>query len=129
MGLEAGLVHVGREDHGLEGEQVSGVQNLPLVLVADIAAGGLALVEPVPQALEDLGRVEEFLIPLAGLGVLVDPPLHHLQVGHDQLQVDDLNVPGGVAAALHVDDIGVVEAAHHMDDGVGLPDVGQELVA
>ena len=35
----------------------------------------------------------------------------------------------GSQSALYVDDIGVVKAAHHVDDGVGLPDVGQELVA
>src|SRR5699024_12075652 len=29
----------------------------------------------------------------------------------------------------HVDDVVVVKAAHHMDDGVALPDVPQELVA
>ena len=28
-----------------------------------------------------------------------------------------------------MDDVLVVKTAHHMDDGVGLPDVGQELVA
>ncbi len=35
----------------------------------------------------------------------------------------------GSHAALHVDDVVVVKAADHVDDGVRLPDVGQKLVA
>ena len=31
--------------------------------------------------------------------------------------------------ARHVDHVVVLEAAHHVDDGVGLADVGQKLVA
>ena len=105
------------------------MEDLPGLFITGVAAGGFPFVEPVPQALEDLRRVEELLVPLARFGVLVNPALHHLQVGHDQLQVDDGNIPGGVTAALHVDDVVVVKAAHHVDNGVGLPDVGQELVA
>ena len=73
--------------------------------------------------------MQKLLVALAGLGVLVDAALDHLHVGHDQLQVDDADVAGGVAAALHVDDVVVVKAADHMHDGVRLPDVGQKLVA
>ena len=129
MVLEPRLVQVGGKDHRLQGEQIGGGQNGLLLLVTGVAPGGLAVVEPVPQALKDLGGVEVLLVPLAGLGVLLDAALHHFQVRHHQFQVDDVDVPGRVAAALYVDDIGVVKAAHHVDDGVGLPDVGQELVA
>ena len=127
--LKAGLVHIGCEDDGLQGQQVGGGQNLCLLLIAGVAAGGLALPQPGQQSLEHLSRVEELLVSLAGLGVLLNAALHHLHVCHDELNVDNLNVPGGIAAALYVDDVLVVKAADHMDNGVGLPDVGQELVA
>ena len=126
---EAVLVQVGGVDHGLEGQQVAGGDQAAVVLVAVVAPGGLAVVEPGEQALEHLHLVEELLVPLGGLLGLVDPPLHHLRVGQDQLQVDDVDVPDGVRGALHMDDVLVVEAADHVDDGVGHADVGEELVA
>src|SRR5690606_41176919 len=43
--------------------------------------------------------------------------------------VDDLDVGHGIDAAGHVDDVLVFETAHDVDDGVGLADVGEELVA
>ena len=51
------------------------------------------------------------------------------QVGQAQLGLDDLDVGDRVDLAGHVDDVRVLEAAHHVDDGVGLADVAQELVA
>ena len=71
----------------------------------------------------------ELLVALQGFRGLLHPALDHLQVRHHQLHVDDVDVPPGVRAALHVNDVLVVKAADHVDDGVGLPDVGQELVA
>ena len=38
-------------------------------------------------------------------------------------------VPHRVHTAIHMGDIGVIEAAEHMQDSVGLADIGQELVA
>ena len=75
-----------------------------------------------------------FLSPLAALGRPLDPAVHHLQIRHDELQVDGLDVPLGVHGHVgagvrhHVHDVLVVKAADHMDDGVGLPDVGQDLL-
>ena len=73
--------------------------------------------------------MEELLVRLGGLGGLVDAALHHLHIGHDELNVDDADIPYRVGGALHMDHVLVVKAAHHVDDGIGLPDVGQELVA
>ena len=52
-----------------------------------------------------------------------------LKVGQDQLQVDGLDVACRVNRAVHMDDVVVVKAAHNMDNGVDLADMGQELVA
>ena len=44
-------------------------------------------------------------------------------------EVDDLDVTLGVDAVGYVDDVLILEAAHHVGDGIGLADVGEELVA
>jgi len=69
---------------------------------------------------------------LARLGLLaqaVHAVLQHLGVGQDELGLDDLDVAHGVHVAVHVHHVVVLEAAHHVQDGLGLADVGQELVA
>ena len=82
------------------------------------------------QALEHLRLVGEFLVPALGsLFTLVYSPLDQLHVGHDELQVDYIYVARRVGAALDVDDILVVKAAHHVDDGVRAAYVLQEFVA
>ena len=43
--------------------------------------------------------------------------------------VDDFLVAHGVDGAVHVGDVVVVEAAEHVQDGIRLADVGEELVA
>ena len=51
------------------------------------------------------------------------------EIGERQLGVDDLDVGDRIDLAGDVDDVVVVEAAHHVRDRVGLADVGEELVA
>jgi hypothetical protein len=84
----------------------------------------LALLQHVHQALR--------LLVLAGLGHFLVPHqalLHRGQVGQAQLGLDDLDVGDRVHPAGHVDDVLVLEAAHHVHDRVGLADVAKELVA
>ena len=70
-----------------------------------------------------------------GFGHPAGPVLDHFQVGEDQLIVDDVDVGQGIDGLClgdvlhHVDDVVVVKAADHVDDGVAFPDVAQELVA
>ena len=69
---------------------------------------------------------------VAALGVflgLVDAAVYHLEVCHDELSVDDLNVAQRVGRALNMSDVGVFKAAHDMDDRVAAADVGQKLVS
>ncbi len=70
----------------------------------------------------------ELLVALQGLGGFFHPAGGHLQIRHDQFHIDDFNVPPGVGAALHMDDVFVVKAADYVDNGVGFPDIGQEFV-
>ena len=55
--------------------------------------------------------------------------LDGLQVGEDQLGVDGLHVRARIHLAVDVDDVGVIEHADHLGDGLRLADVGEELVA
>ena len=55
---------------------------------------------------------------------LAQTALDGLEVLELQLEVDDLLVPHRVHAAVHMGDVGVVEAAEHVQDGVGLADIG-----
>ena len=132
---EARLVHVGGVDDGLQAQQVGGFHNGAVLVAAVEGAGGPSGVEMLRQGPEYLGLVQELLVALGGLGGLLHPAVHHVQVRHDQLQVDGLDVAQGVhrhvgpGVGHHVHDVLVVEAAHHMDDGVGAADVLQELVA
>ena len=59
----------------------------------------------------------------------LDAVFHGFEVFQLQLCVDDFLVAYGVHRAVHVDDVAIVEAAQHVDDGVALADVAQELVA
>ncbi len=82
------------------------------------------------QLLEDGFLRQGFLV--AALGVardLLQLFLAAVEVGEDQFEVDDLDVALGVDAVGDVDDVLVLEAAHHVGDGIGLADVGEELVA
>ena len=132
---KAFLVQVGGVDDGLEAQKFAGGDEGGVVLITLEGPGGVAVVEPVPQFGEDLHLMEVLLVALGGLLGLVDAALHHLHVGHDQLDVDDGDVSrrvhGHVGAGVghHVHDVLVVEAADHMDDGVTFPDVGQKLIA
>ena len=132
---KAGLVHVGGVDDGLQAQQVRRLHDSPVLRAAVEGAGGLTGVEMLRQSPEHLRLMEEFLVALGGLGGLFHPAVHHLQVRHDQLQVNGLDISQGihrhVGAGIghHMHDVLVVEAAHHMDNGVGAADVFQELVA
>jgi hypothetical protein len=68
---------------------------------------------------------------VAGFGHLGEPQhalLHGLQVGQRQLGVDHFDVGDGIDAAGHVHHVVVLEAAHHMGDGVGLADMARNLL-
>ena len=132
---KAVLVHVGGVDNGLQGQQVAGGDQGLVVIGAVKGAGRLAAVQMRRQRLEHIHLVEEFLVPLGGLLGLVHPALHHVQIRHDELHVNGLNVPHGIHRHIgtgvrhHMHDVLIVKAADNVDNGVGLPDVGQELVA
>ena len=63
------------------------------------------------------------------LAVALDRAFHHREVGQCQFGQDDLDIGNGIDLAGDMHHIGIVKAAHHVDDGIGLADVGEKLVA
>ena len=64
----------------------------------------------------------DLLLGLEGL-------LHKLNVLESQLLADDVEITDGVDVSLDVDNLGIVEAAHDLEDGIDSSDVRQEGVA
>ncbi len=117
-------------DEGLGGQQTELLEVLHLQLVAlDRGEDGVAAFQHRLGGL-DGGQLGGF--PLLDLDFFFDPRdgiFDGLQVGQDQLGVDGLHVRAGIDLAVDVDDVGVIEHAHDLGDGLGLADVGEELVA
>jgi len=129
---DAGFIYVGDVELRLHGdeEEVAGDELFGVVELG--GAGGLAGV----QDLEELLDGGELGLGGCGCGVglggffgLVEALLYGVEIGEQELGVDDVDVVEGVDAAGYMDDFGIGEAADDVEDGVGLADVREELVA
>ncbi len=90
---------------------------------------GLPAESAAKQLLHDGDLGEQLLVPLGLLARLVERALQRAEIGEHQLGVDGGDVPQRVDAAVDVDHVRRLEAAHHVEDGVDLADVAEELVA
>ncbi len=109
------------------------MEQLFLLGLALDQARRLALAQQHQRAID---QVEHFL---GGLGVFagalglflqcVDALFQAVEIGQHQLGLDGLDVGDRIDLALDMGDVAVLEAAHHMHDGVDLADGGEELVA
>ncbi len=128
----AGVVHVAHIQDWLGREQEHALGGGLLILrVKGHRACALALEQSLTISLQNV-KLDACLLVASHLGSLLHllhTALHRLQVLELQLGVNDFLVPHRVDAAIHMHDVAVVEAAQHMDDGVTLAYVGQELVA
>ena len=95
----------------------------------------VAILEPLENLLYR-GLLGKHLLHLqaatAGAGLLLlslESLLGELNVLQPQLLADDVQVTGGVYVTLDVDDLGVIEASNHLEDGVDGADVRQEGIA
>ena len=134
------LAHVAGVEDGLAAQQAHLVEHgllLGVALVEVEAAGGLAAFQMSSKLLQpcSLGGGSLVVAALCSLGHPACAVLNDLEVGEDQLIVDGVDVRDGVHGfglghILHdMDDVVVVKATHHMDDGVALADVAEEFVA
>ena len=124
------LGNVGRVDHRLVGQQIIGSDPCLLILIVHLQAScQLAILQMGFDPLQESHFLGQLLVILGASGRFCDPALQDLHVREDQLEVDGLNVPQRVHTAVHMHHIAVLKAAHHMNDGVYLTNIGQELVA
>ena len=127
------LVHVGHVDDGLEREQEELLGRGALVVSHVHRGRTVAVVQPAEQTLGNLELGHELLVALALLLELGQLLLERLDVGQDELGLDGLDVALGVNERVRAVDlahhVGVGEVTNDLADGIGLADVGQELVA
>ena len=129
------LIHVGGIDNRLQCQKIRGCDEGLILIGALECPGGLTAVQMSSKRLEYVHLMQKLLIALGGLGSLVHTALHHVQIGHDKFHVNRLNIPYGVngdvcsGIGYHVHDVFIIKAADHMDNGIRLPDIGQELIA
>ena len=116
-------------EHRLGGQQRQAPEWLALVGRQIHGAGRPALAQHRQRPLHqvDLG-LGVLVAALGPLGRGQHPPLQPLHVGQHQLGVDDLGIAHRVDRAFDMGDL-ALEAAQHVQHGVGLADIGQELVA
>ena len=101
------------------------------VALADI----LAIVEPSQDLLNDLLLLTGLLLlqtltTHAGLLLLVlESLLDKLNILEPQLLADDVEITGGVHVTLDVNNLGIIEATNHLEDGIDSTNVGQESVS
>ena len=93
----------------------------------------LALAKQRQRAADEVKRLLRLLGILVGAARLalqaVEAPLQALKIGEHQLRLHRFDIGQRIDAALDVRDVGILEAAHHMRDGVDLADIGEKLVA
>ena len=128
---DAGLVDVGDVELRLGGDEEELAGDGALVVGEVGGAGRLAGVEDGEELLQHGVLGFDFGV-VAGFGGALDfgvALFDGVEVGEEELGVDDVDVVEGVDTAGDVDDLGVVEAADDVADGVGGADVAEELVA
>ena len=64
-----------------------------------------------------------------GLAVFGQLLFHGREIGERELRVDGLDVRERIDLARDMNDVGILEAAHDVRDGVGLANVREKLVA
>ena len=71
------------------------------------------------------GGLVEFRIFLR----LLQTALHDFHVAEEQLGIDRINVVCRIDLTVHMNDIVIFKAAHHMNDGFNFTDMSKELVS
>ncbi len=124
--LQVVLADVDHGQHRLVGQQEVGTQQAPVVGVEVAAVERRAFGQVLVRPTQGGHLVGQAAVLLGRLAPLVDLGLDRGQVGQGQLGLHDAQVLERVRRSGHVV---IGEGAQHEGDGIGLTDVGQELVA
>jgi len=124
------LVDVGDVQNRLVGQEKEFVDEGLVGGVHLKGAGPVAGAQVVVEAFEHLKLLGGILIALLRGGLdRVESLVDGLQVFQEKLGVDDLHVAHRIDRSVHVRHLFVLEAAHHVNDGVDLPDLREKLIA
>ena len=124
------LVDVGDVEDRLRGEREQPLRGVPGGVGNREVANRGAGAERLDDLLEPVALGDRLLGSRARLlDHPLEPALGLLEVGGEQLGLDQVDVLAGVDAALRMRDPAARMTAHHVTDRVGLADRGQELVA
>ena len=128
--VDAVDVDVADVQDGLAGQEHQLAHHLLALLVCLEATRGFLAFQVCQERLANLDdRLSLLIATLGGAPKLVDLLLDGLDVLQDQLRVDDHLIAYRIDATVYVHHVVVLEAAHDVQDGVGLADVAEELVA
>ncbi len=125
-GCEHRFVHVEDVDDRLRGQQAE------LLDQREIQTGGgerLTAIKRGNGGVDHGQHLRVHLLPLYFFLVTRTRLLERLQIRKDQLGVDGADVALRLHLSVHVDDVFVGEAAHHLRNGIRLTNVREELVA
>ena len=124
------LRHIRGEDYRLCRQEI--IIRKPCFFLLPVQFKGnrrLPAFQMLPEPLQHLKFFRLLLIISGASAHSGHPALQHFQIGKNQFQVNRLYIAHRVNRTVHMDDIRILEAAHHMYDRVAFTDIGQELVA
>ena len=128
--LKTVLGHIGHKHGGLGGNQEELLEQRKLFLAELYRSDRFGFVQRGLALFQDRHQLDRFLVARAGqLGHAVQGFFYRAQVGQAEFGLDHFNVGNRVDPTGHMNHVVVFKAAHHIDRGIGLADMGQEFVA
>src|SRR5258707_11536955 len=129
-GCGRGFVHIADVEHGLRRQEAEATERLVLLGLDRDEPRRLAIAQQGERAIDEVeGKLCLRVAPLHLLLKAVDASLQAVEVGEHQLSFDGVYVCDRVDPVTHVVDVGDLETANHMRNGVDLADHCDELVA
>ena len=123
------LGHIRHIHRGLDRHQAKRREHLFFFCAQAQTARRLGFIQMRQQLVVERNKLDCILIPGPGLlAVTMMRLFDGRQISQRQLGDDHFNIRQRVDTAGHVHDVFVFKTTHHVDDGVRLPNIGQELV-
>ena len=124
------LGDVGGINDRLRGQQEPTVYDFTFLVGIGEGTGRLARFQMRIQLFRKLNLSGSLFITAAHvLYSLVLAAADRIHVGKNQLKINGLNIAGRINGAVHMNDVFIFKATNHMNDGIYLADVAEELVA
>ena len=127
--FETLVIDVGNIDRRFGGHQTERLQQHEVFLIELHRTHRIAFVQLGTHFLQQGAEANRLLVTgLGGFSCTLYRFLNGVEIGQREFRMDGLDIGNRVYLARDVDHVVVDEAAHHVDDAVGFPNVGEELV-